>query len=84
MMKEAKQTKAQPAAELARLRQRVAALETEVAEGKRREAELQESQARYRALSENATDIIATFTAEQIITNVNRGVEVSWAGHGKN
>src|SRR5262249_30808354 len=56
--------------------QRVAALETELAEGNRREAELQESQERYRALTENARDIIATFTPDLIITNVNRGAEV--------
>jgi PAS domain S-box-containing protein len=75
-MKDEKQTKAQLLAELAVLRQRVASLETEVAERKRVESELRDSQDRYRALSENATDIIATLTLDQIITNVNRGAEV--------
>jgi len=75
-MKDEKQTKAQLLAELAVLRQRVATLETEVAERKRVESELRDSQDRYRALSENATDIIATLTLDQIITNVNRGAEV--------
>jgi PAS domain S-box-containing protein len=75
-MKEEKQTKPQLLVELATLRQRVATLEIEVAERQQREVELRESQDRYRALSENATDIIATFTLDQIITNVNRGAEV--------
>ncbi|MBI3799541.1 MAG: PAS domain S-box protein, partial [Deltaproteobacteria bacterium] len=75
-MKEGKPTKAQLLVELATLRQHVATLETEVAERQQREVELRESQDRYRALSENATDIIATFTLDQIITNVNRGAEV--------
>src|SRR4051812_43272654 len=75
-MKEGKPTEAQVFAELAALRQQVVTLETEVAERKRIEVELRESQARYRDLSENATDIVATFTLDQIITNVNRGAEV--------
>jgi PAS domain S-box-containing protein len=75
-MKDEKQTKAQLLAELAARRQQVATLEAEIAERKRIESELRESQDRYRALSENATDIIATFTLDQIITNVNRGAEV--------
>ncbi len=75
-MREEKQTKAQLIAELAALRQRVATLEAEVAKRKRIEVELRESQARYRDLSENATDAIATFTLDQTITNVNRGAEV--------
>src|SRR5215510_10615999 len=75
-MKEGKQTKAQLLAELAALRRRVATLETELVERQRIEVELRESQGRYRDLSENAIDIIATFTLDQIITNVNRGAEV--------
>jgi len=71
-----KQTKAQLLAELTALRQRVATLEAEVVERKEREAPLQEREARYRDLVENATDAIATFTVEQIITNVNRGAEM--------
>ncbi len=64
-MEEGKQTKAQLVAELAALRQRVAALEVEVAERQRIEVELRESQARYRDLSENAIDAIATFTLDR-------------------
>lgn len=75
-MRARKQTKTQPPAELAALRQRVTDLENEVAERRRIETALKESETRYRDLVEHATDAIATFTMGQVITNVNRGATV--------
>ncbi len=47
----------------------------EIAERKRVEEELRESEQRYRNLFENANDAIVTFTLEGTVTSVNRGLE---------
>jgi PAS domain S-box-containing protein len=52
-----------------------ATLQTEIAERKRVEEELRESEQRYRNLFENANDAIVTFTLEGTVTSVNRGLE---------
>jgi PAS domain S-box-containing protein len=67
--------RAQLTVEIETLRARLAALERELAEGRRREQTLVESEARYRTLFEYSNDLIFSCTLDGIITNVNRATE---------
>ncbi|WP_437732824.1 PAS domain S-box protein [Sorangium sp. So ce1335] len=60
-----------PASELERLRRRNAELEQELAEKRRVEAALRESEARYRGIVEDQTELICRFRLDGTLTFVN-------------
>ena len=74
-MHDADKTPAQPLTEEAALRQQLAAREAEIAACKQALAQLQESEARYRDLFENASDIMYTLDLEGNLTSFNKAAE---------
>ncbi|MBC8249244.1 MAG: GAF domain-containing protein, partial [Anaerolineales bacterium] len=70
-MKNEHKTKEQLINELAEMRQRIAGLETADAARKRAEESLRESEARYRAVIEDQTELICRFRPDGTLTFVN-------------
>ena len=71
-MKDKHETKEQLIQELAELRQRVAELEVADTEHKRAEEALRQSEARYRAIVEDQTELICRFLPDGTLTFVNQ------------
>ncbi len=68
-------TRTELAAQVEALRRRVKALERGRTKSRRAEASLRESEARFRALFEHASDLIFAATLDGAIISVNRATE---------